>query len=116
FELPYCSRCPAVVVDAVNRAVGIAQSNDLLQDRIAKQFMCFLPTKRGDSERYPTITHARCTVESIRAPYMARFIEKQIREIPPEDIADSVKGEYPTAMVIGPGYFIEPIYRYLHER
>jgi superfamily I DNA/RNA helicase len=73
FELPYCSRCTAVLVDAVNRVVQVAHENGLLAGRIEKRFDSFVPAKGPDSERYPRIIHAQCTVQNARAPYMARL-------------------------------------------
>jgi superfamily I DNA/RNA helicase len=45
FELPYCSRCPAVIVDAVNDVIDAAQANGNLKGRLDKEFRCYLPGK-----------------------------------------------------------------------
>ena len=113
FELPFCSRCTDVVVDAVHVVVAKARGMGLLVGRVAKQFVCYLPDKRSDSERYPKITHAECTVENSKTRYMARYIESQIRSIAASDVQESNSKPYPTALVVGPGHFIGPIYEHL---
>ncbi len=114
FELPYCSRCTEVVVGAVNDAVAAATSNGHLAGRIAKQFHCFLPDKQPDSDAHPRIIHARCTVERNNAPYVGRYIAKQISQIPPEDIRESHDKGYPTVLVIGPNPFLKRAFEMIH--
>jgi superfamily I DNA/RNA helicase len=50
FDLPYCSRCTEVVVDAVNNVVGEAQGRGNLADRIDREYLCYLPDKLADNE------------------------------------------------------------------
>jgi superfamily I DNA/RNA helicase len=45
FELPFCSRCTEVVVEAVHRVVAKAEDLKLLAGRVAKEFVCYLPDK-----------------------------------------------------------------------
>src|SRR5206468_11582825 len=94
FELPYCSRCTDVLVRAANHVVAVARGEGLLEGRLDKRFDSYSPTKRPDSERYPRIVHAGCTVQTQKAPLMARYIEQQIREIPIEDVEASELGHY----------------------
>jgi hypothetical protein len=116
FELPYCTRCTEVIVQAAKQVVIKGQQAGLLRDRVPKEFTCFVPDKRRDNERYPTITHARCSVENTRTNYMARYIASQIRAIPEEDLSESVQKGYPAALVVGPGHFVNPIFEYLHTQ
>jgi hypothetical protein len=116
FDLPFCSRCTSVLIDAVHRVVVAAQSRGLLQDRITKRYECFLPDKRTDSTSYPKIIHARCTVENRRCPYIGRYIERRLSEITPEEIAESHAGGYPTVLVIGPKEFARTAFQYLESR
>lgn len=116
FELPYCTRCPAVLVDAVGDVVFHAQALGLLEGRVPKRFECYMPDKREDSERYPTIIHARCTRHDRRAPYMAMYIEQQIRMIPEEDVREARKKDHPAVLVTGPAQFVGEIYNYLADR
>jgi superfamily I DNA/RNA helicase len=115
FELPYCSRCTAVVVASVNDAIAAATANGNLTDRIAKQFHCYLPDKQPDSDAHPRIIHARCTVERNNAPYVGRYITKQISQIPPDDIRESHEKGYPTVLVIGPNPFLGRSFELIHE-
>ncbi len=101
FTLPFCSRCTAVVVAATRAVVAAAQSAGLLQDRVDKPYICYLPEKRAEGERYPTLVHARCSVDSKKTPYMARYIANAIGRIDAEEIAESRAKDYPTVLVIG---------------
>lgn len=113
FELPYCSRCPEPIVDAVNLAVEQAQERGHLGGRIDKNFICYTPEKEGDSERHPEILHARCSVERNNAPYMGKYVLEQINQIPSEYIEASRSNGRPTALVIGPNPFRENVYEVL---
>ena len=116
FELPYCSRCTEVLVNAVNEVVKAAQGRGLLDGRLTKQFYCYMPSKRADSELYPSIVHARCTVQRKNAPYMARYVEERILAIADEDVEESNRSNYPTVLVTGPVQFAAPIYEHLSSR
>lgn len=85
FELPYCMRCPKVVVDAVNDLVLQAQKLKKLQGRILKPFKHFAPAKGEDSDRYPTIALVLTSVQRENANYMGEFIATAIDEIPQEE-------------------------------
>ncbi len=115
FELPFCSRCPAVIVDAVERVVAMAQKSGRLAGRLARSYQCFLPEKGEDSERHPKIIHARCSVENKRAPYVCRYVAEEIARIPPQDIQESHEKGYPTVLVIGPGQFMRRVHQFLKE-
>ena len=70
FELPFCSRCPEVIVDAVNAFIERAQTDGHLKDRIAKRYECFLSDKVADSLKYPKIIVAQCTTAKVVARYI----------------------------------------------
>jgi superfamily I DNA/RNA helicase len=116
FELPYCSRCTEVIVGAVNNVIERAVHSGNLADRLDKPFRCYIPDKAAASEAHPAIIHAHCTVESSVSPYIARYVAEQITAIPAEDVASSTEGDYPTALVIGTGEFVRPVYEHLRER
>jgi superfamily I DNA/RNA helicase len=86
FDLPYCSRCTEVVVEAVKQIAIEAQRRGNLADRIERPYLCYLPEKAADSERHPALIHAACSVENNRVPYARKYIAEQIAEIPEEDI------------------------------
>ena len=113
FELPYCSRCTAVVVRAVNTLVTRAQAEGLLRGRVAKAYEYFAPDKRADSAAYPAIVDVRCSVETNKAPYIARYVSEQIGRICADDIQESATRNYPTALVLGPKQFVQRVYERL---
>jgi len=108
-ELPYCSRCTEPVVDAVNAVVEAAVATGHLERRIDKPYRCFLPDKLEASRRYPKITAARVTTWDV----LGRYVEREIGKIPPEDIAASKAGGWPTALVVGPRHFVTAVYEHL---
>jgi superfamily I DNA/RNA helicase len=116
FELPFCSRCTEVLVAATHHVAAQAQEQGLLTGRIPKAFVCYRPDKKEASERHRAIVHAQCSVENKNAPYMERYLEEAIREIPDEDIKRSREAGYPTALVIGPRQFSGRAFEYLSER
>lgn len=115
FELPYCTRCTPVIVDATHRVVDTAQAQGLLQDRLPKPYLCHLPSKREDGKRYPKIIHTNCTVDSKATPYIAKYIIEEIKQIDPEEIAESRKDGYPTVLIIGPKQYTRRIGEVLGE-
>ena len=116
FDLPYCSRCTEVVVEAVKQIVVESQRHGNLTDRIKRPYLCYLPEKAEDSDHHPALIHAACSVENNRVPYAREYIAEQIAEIPAEDVRESREGPHPTALVIGPLHYVRPICQHLAER
>jgi superfamily I DNA/RNA helicase len=115
FDLPYCSRCTEVIVDAVNSVVAEAQDRGNLADRIDREYLCYLPEKLKDSEAHPEIIWAECSVEKKNAPYMGMYVAEQIASIPEADIAESHKEKYPTVLVIGRRHLLKGVYDVIKE-
>ncbi len=113
FELPYCSRCTAVVVAATHTCIDRAQAKGLLAGRLPKRYECYLPEKAADSETYTSIRHARCSVERNNAPFTARYIHQRILEIPVDEVRESNQQGYPTVLVVGPTQFVSRAFDYL---
>jgi len=81
FDLPYCSRCTRVIVDAVNDIIVAAHRNDYLKDRICKPFIYFEDSdKDRDSERNPFIIYTQTYDRQI--PWM---INKMVQDIASEE-------------------------------
>ncbi len=116
FELPYCSRCPAVIVDAVNDVIASARAHGNLEGRLAKPFRCYLPDKEAVSEAHPKIIYAQCSVQSKKAPYPGRYIADCIAVIPVEVIRESEDRGYPTVLVIGDKPFMPAVYEVVKEQ
>ena len=115
-ELPYCSRCTSVIVDACSAALAKATELGHLQGRIDKKYLCYLPDKEADNERYPKILKVQCSVNMKNAPYIARYIEQTIQSIPEEETNAAIEGRYPIALIIGPSHYLRQIHAYLADR
>ncbi len=113
FELPYCTRCTTVLVEASHRVVGEAQKLGLLAQRVPKQYQCYTPTKGADSIRYPKITHACCSVDRKGVAYIARYIERRINDVDADETRESMKEGFPTVLIIGPSQFTDRVHDYL---
>jgi len=100
FELPFCLRCPKVVVDAVADIIKKALRLNRLEGRIAKPYKHFPPLKSADSAKYPKILNVETSVQSKNANYMGRYIAQAIEGIPKDEIEEAVRCGYPAALVI----------------
>jgi hypothetical protein len=100
FELPFCMRCPKVIVDAVADIIKEARRQNRLEGRIDKPYKHYSPLKGADSAKYPKITSVGTSVQSKKANYMGRYIAKAIAEIPPDEIEQADTGGYPVVLVI----------------
>lgn len=77
FALPYCSRCPEVIIDATNDIVASAQRHGLLQNRISKEFNYFpCEAKDAISARYPAVVFTKLQYRQV-----AWYIDKSITDI-----------------------------------
>jgi hypothetical protein len=115
FTLPYCSRCTEVIVTGVKRVIQRATNLHLLDGRLQKSFEPY-PGKAEDSAAYPRIIHADCSIHRKDRPYMSRYVEQQIQRIPAADVELSYKEKHPTALVIGPPYFVSAVAEFLQQR
>lgn len=113
FELPYCSRCTKVIVDAIDDVITHAKANGNLTDRVENKYICYLPDKLQDSLNYPKIIHARCSVQRKNAPYVSKFIEREIQKIQEEEIKRANEKGYPCVLIIGPGHYLREINNFL---
>jgi superfamily I DNA/RNA helicase len=100
FKLPFCMRCPKVVVDAVNDVLAKAEELNRLKGRIEKPYKHFPPAKGADSAKYPKIAHAETSVQRQGANYMGRYLAQAIAQIPADEIEAAALGGYPAALVI----------------
>jgi superfamily I DNA/RNA helicase len=77
FNLPYCSRCTKVVVDAFNDIIENAKHKGYLKDRVNKPFICYEDEeKQLDSNRNSKIIVSHQF--PLRIPW---FIEREINNI-----------------------------------
>jgi len=117
FNLPFCTRCTSVIVEATNAFIRKAETGGFLCSRITKRYECYLDEggKGADSANYPLIKAVTCTVNNKRAPYIAKYVESEIKKINTSEIKDSI-GRYPIVLIIGPKHYLNQVYDYIKER
>ncbi len=77
FNLPYCSRCTRVLVDAANDIINEAKGSGYLSGRIDKPYIYFEDKKKNhDCDKFPLISYAQ-----IFATQIPWYIEKKIKEM-----------------------------------
>ena len=116
FELPFCMRCPKVIVDAVNDVIIQAQKIKKLEGRIEKPYKYFAPAKGKDSDKYPKIALVWTSIQRESLNYMGRYIADVIGRIPEDEREAAAKAGYPTALVIAVRPYSEQIITCLRER
>lgn len=117
FELPYCSRCTRVLVEATSAFVREARAHGLLANRIEKQFLPF-SGKDADSATFPKIVSVTCSVDTVASPQIGAYIAHEIEAIPQSirDEAGNREDGYPLALVLGPGQYLKRINEVLKDR
>lgn len=92
FTLPYCSRCPRVIVEATNDVISGAIRDGYLTSRIIKSFRYFDNEKKDRvSEANPKLIYSQ--VYARRIPY---FIQERILEV-----AEEVRDKF-SVLIIAP--------------
>jgi len=115
FSLPFCTRCTAVVISLVKNIVIKATSLGLLNERIEKDFRCYLPEKQLDNESFPKIQKVICSVHRKNAPYISRYIKNIISGIPVEECILAKQKKYPLVLIVGKSHYLNSIYPYLRD-
>src|SRR5262245_56566453 len=64
FNLPLCSRCPPVLIEAVKAFIKNAIAKGNLKDRISKEFECYWPEKFVEHVIYLKILNANSSTKS----------------------------------------------------
>ncbi|MFQ5923179.1 MAG: hypothetical protein ACE5M4_10075 [Anaerolineales bacterium] len=72
-----------------------------------------MPEKQRDNETYPRIQVVTCSVQRRNAPYIPRYIEAVLSKLPRAEFEQAHAEEYPLALVIGPGHYLDQVYSYL---
>jgi superfamily I DNA/RNA helicase len=113
FELPFCMRCPEVIVAAVNDVISKARECKKLSGRIDKPYRYFEPVKGEDSRRNPKIDLVTTSVQRANANYFGRYIERCIQAIPEQDILSAAEKNEPAALIIGSNPYRLQVEEYL---
>ena len=113
FNLPFCMRCPEVIVGAVNDVILKALAVKKLNGRIKKPYRYYEPVKGEDSRRYPKIELVETSVQLTKANYFGRYIEQCIRVIPEDEIQLAAEKGEPAALIIGSNPYRRQVEEYL---
>ena len=105
FELPYCSRCPRVVVDAVSSFIDAVVAAGGLAHRIDRPFVPFLDDKEYENRTYPKIISANASTIAC----MAKLVVLGIDRIPEDDIAEAHREGYPCVLIVGQRQYLNPL-------
>lgn len=114
FKLPFCNRCPDVIVSATNAFLSNAQKNGFLKGRINKRYECFIELKGNDSTRFPKIITAQCSTGNT----VTKYVDTVIQRIDARDIEESWKeeSEYLTVLIVGPKQYLAIIQKELADK
>jgi superfamily I DNA/RNA helicase len=113
FELPFCMRCPEVIVGAVSDVIERALKLKKLNGRISKPYKYFEPVKGEDSRLYPSIDLVETSVQRANANYFGQYIEEGIRAIPDADRKIAAAKREPAALIIGGNPYRRQVEEYL---
>jgi superfamily I DNA/RNA helicase len=115
FELPFCMRCPEVIVGAVNDIIAKAQKDKKLQGRIEKPYRFYEPVKGEDSRRYPKIDLIETSVQRGNANYFGRYIEQCVQAVPEQEVQAAAEKNEPVVLVIGSNPYRRQVEEYFTE-
>lgn len=113
FNLPFCLRCPEVIVHAVNDIIERAKSISRLDGRIDKPYRPYTPLKGPDSQRYPHIGLVATTVQSSKANYMGRYIAQVAGRMPEGEVKEASEKGFSPILVIAANPYRRQIVEFL---
>lgn len=116
FELPFCMRCPEVIVDAVNDVLSVAREAQRLVGRIAKPFRHFAPVKGEDSRRYPKIDLVTSTVQRKASNYWGQYIEVAVGQMPESEIEQAAEKGDAAVLIIGAKHYLRQVVMHLEAK
>jgi superfamily I DNA/RNA helicase len=109
FELPFCSRCTKVIVDAVNHIIQSAQRAGHFEERVAKRYECYWEKKAADSRKYQKLITATVTTRAV----IPKYIGREIAQIDPLDVKESHEEGYPTVLIVGARQYLSEVEKQL---
>lgn len=111
-SLPFCMRCPAVIVDAANDVLRQAAAKGLLVGRIPKPYKPFAPDSEN-SQRYNRLRVVQTSVQLKTANYFGKYIKQQLEALSEDDIRESYAKDCPTVLVIGANPYLRQVRDFL---
>jgi superfamily I DNA/RNA helicase len=115
FQLPFCMRCPEVIVGAVNDVIVNALKDRKLKGRIDKPYRYYEPVKGDDSRRYPKIDLVEMSVQRANANYFGRYIKEFIQGVSEREFKLAAEKNEPAVLVIGSNPYRRQVEEYLTE-
>lgn len=114
FELPYCSRCPRIIVEAVNEFIIKIINGGGLCERLDKKY---LPLTEGNEELNDFYSKINIVTVPVIAT-IAKYIDVEISKIPKSDIIESNdrNNKYPTVLIIGQKHYLSELHKALIKR
>ncbi len=112
FELPFCSRCPKVVVEATNAFIQSAIERGGFKARVNRLFIPFLEGKKHENATYPKIIKA--TTSTIQTLF--KFISVEIQRISADEIAEAHEKGYPCVLIVGKRQYLNPLAKKLRDQ
>jgi hypothetical protein len=116
FPLPFCMRCPEVIVGAVGDIVANARKLHRLAGRIEKPYFHYEPVKGADSRVYPKILLVTSSVQRKDVNYLGRFIEQVIKDIPDKEIQQANENGEPVVLIIGSPPYLPQVKEFLEGK
>jgi len=111
FTLPYCRRCPKVIVNAVNDIIKKAQSTKHFKDRIQKEFIAYEPSTQELNKNYPKLLVYN--MASIKAA--ATFLKHYVELIITSDLNWNNNNNDPLILIIGSKQYYHYLMKNLSE-
>jgi superfamily I DNA/RNA helicase len=114
FELPYCNRCPKVIVDSVNDIVKEAIKQGYLKERINKKFIAYEKGKENINNNYPKLQIFNMASVAAASCYLDCFIKTIINE--EIDNYEKREGREPLILIISNGKYLKIFKKYYENK
>ena len=111
FDLPFCSRCPRVVVETTTAFVDAVKKAGGFTQRIPRPFVAYLDDKVYENGAYPKVL----TATTANIPGLASLIRKAINLIPKQDIHEAHEKQYPCVLIVGQRQYLNYLHKNLQQ-
>lgn len=111
FQLPFCTRCPQVVVDVTNAFIQNVINSGGFKERVDRPFAPYLEGKEYENAVYPKIISATTTTIAS----LSKLVISEIRKIPEIDIREAHEKNYPCVLIVGKRQYLNPLAKKLKD-